>query len=163
MRDRSGKPKRRIQRVSLTNDTSARKIPVEVPVHGFSWESYHSKFNEAGGVTFPTPSICDLLQLRRLDGAFDFVDRSGRVGATYRVLKNPNGRANFLFLREDLLRQYLDSTKTTLAWLLWGERRFQHEYERKNEKLIRDRGCYENHNFIHRGAVAWCPEPLSYL
>jgi hypothetical protein len=44
-------------------------IPVEVPVHRFGWESYHSELNQVGGVVVPAPALCEHARLsnRRAD------------------------------------------------------------------------------------------------
>ncbi len=57
--------------------------------------------------------------------------------------------ANFLYIRTDLLRQYLSNTEQTLVWLLWGERRFDVSHHNMVEQLREDYQAYAN---VHKQA-----------
>jgi hypothetical protein len=78
------------------------------------------------------------------------VDRKGAVGSVFRQLPGSweHARGHLLYLRKDLLEQYLDQTNQHLVWLMWGERRIHHG------SLEKFRGRFEElwmcHKHIHR-------------
>ena len=97
---------------------------IEVPVQSYSWESYHSSLNQAGGIDFPTPELCQRLGLQYQNGEPDLYDLDG-VASIFRTLKSDadNLRGNLSYLRKDLFKKYLAETEQTFMWILWGERR----------------------------------------
>ena len=114
---------------------------IEIPVQSYSWESYHSTLNQAGGIDFPTPELCQRLGLKYHNGDPDLYDLNG-VASIFRTFKsdNDNLRGNLSYLRKDLFKKYLAETEQTFMWILWGERRQNYnggvevyEYFRTNE------------------------------
>jgi hypothetical protein len=103
---------------------------VEVPVHRWSWESYHSALNQVSGVEFPAAALCDQLGLVNHNGSFDLRDQAGRQASVYREFEvaDRHGHSNLLYLRKDLLEQYLAVTGQTLVWVPWGERTIHHRH-----------------------------------
>jgi hypothetical protein len=97
---------------------------VEVPVHSWSWESYHSVLNQVSGIDFLAPALCEKLGLVNHADTFDLWDRSGRQASVYREFDVADrfGGSSLLYLRQDLLEQYLEFTKQVLVWIPWGER-----------------------------------------
>lgn len=97
---------------------------VEVPVQSYSWESYHSSLNQAGGIDFPNPELCQRLDLKYHNGDPDLYDIHG-VASIFRTFKpdDENLEGHLSFLRKDLFQKYLEETKQTFIWILWGERR----------------------------------------
>jgi hypothetical protein len=61
-------------------------FPIELPVQSYSWESYHSSLNQAGGIDFPTPELCQRLGLKYHNGDPDLYDLDG-VGSIFRTFK----------------------------------------------------------------------------
>ena len=111
-RDSRGKSKRNVQSAIewWGAGKSATGIPVEVPVHEFEWESYHSQLNQVSGITFPSPSICEALNLVNHSRTLDLFDEHGNPATLYREFSRGSGtsRSRVLYLREDLLSKYLD-------------------------------------------------------
>jgi hypothetical protein len=103
---------------------------VEVPVHRWSWESHHSDLNQVSGVEFVTPALAENLGLVNYKSTFDLWDRTGRQATVYREFDVAKrfGNSNLLFLRKDLLEDYLADTKQTLIWIPWGERTLHYRY-----------------------------------
>jgi hypothetical protein len=97
---------------------------VEVPVHRWSWESYHSSLNQVSGIDFLAPALCEKLGLVNHNGTFDLWDRRGRQASVYREFDVVDrfGDSRLLYLRQDLLEQYLSLTEQVLVWIPWGER-----------------------------------------
>lgn len=97
---------------------------IEVPVQGWSWESYHSSLNQVSGIDFLAPALCEKLGLVNHADTFDLWDRSGRQASVYREFDVADrfGNSSLLYLRLDLLEKYLALTKQVLVWVPWGER-----------------------------------------
>ena len=125
LRSRSGKARRNVQ-LSFERWAGMRRpsgISIEVPVHEFGWESYHSFANQAGGVETPAPALCEQLHLTNRPQRFDLYDMNGRQATLYRrVTGNANGW--LFYMRASALRKYLESTAQRLVWVIWGERNF---------------------------------------
>jgi hypothetical protein len=103
---------------------------VEVPVHRWAWESYHSALNQVSGVEFPAAALCDRLGLVNHNGSFDLWDQTGRQASVYRefAVADRNSGSSVLYLRQDLLEQYLSLTGQTLVWIPWGERTLHYKH-----------------------------------
>ena len=97
---------------------------IEVPVQSYSWESYHSSLNQAGGIDFPNPELCQRLNLKYHNGDPDLYDIHG-VASIFRTFKADVGnlKGHLSYLRKDLFQKYLTETGQTFIWILWGERR----------------------------------------
>ncbi|BFM36079.1 hypothetical protein [Acinetobacter towneri] len=129
-------------RVNL-DEWDASSFLIEVPVQSYSWESYHSSLNQAGGIDFPNPELCQRLGLKYHNGDPDLYDFDG-VASIFRTLKSSdeNLKGHLLYLRKDLFQKYLIETGQTFVWILWGERGQNykgdeeiHEYFRTNQHL----------------------------
>ncbi len=150
MRDESGAVQRNLQQAfSYRAGGEWIGIPVEIPIWDWNWESYHSQLNQISGITIPSPSICESLSLTNRRGEWDFYDSDGNVATLYRAshMDDKSIKANFLYIRTDLLRQYLVDTEQTLLWLLWGERGFDESHFDMVEQLRSD---YQVHANIHK-------------
>jgi hypothetical protein len=150
MRDESGRVHRNLQQAfSYWADGDWTGIPVEIPIWDWEWESYHSQLNQVSGITTPSPSICESLRLTNRRGDWDLYDSNGNVATIYREasMVDKSLIANFLYIRSDLLRQYLFDTEQTLLWLLWGERGFEESHFDMVEQLNNDYQAYAN---IHK-------------
>jgi hypothetical protein len=62
----------------------SRGIPIEVPGHEFSWESYHGTMNQSvsGGVA--APALCEALGLVNHARRLDLYERRSRPASLYR-------------------------------------------------------------------------------
>jgi len=105
------------------------EVKVEVPVHRWTWEGYHSSLNQVSGVIFPAPALCEALDLRNHTPAFDLWDRHGRRATVYREFDVADrfGGSHLLYMRRDLLHKYLQSTGQVLVWIPWGERTLHYD------------------------------------
>lgn len=116
---------------------------VEVPVHRWSWESYHSSLNQVSGIDFPAPALCEKLGLVNHAGTFDLWDRSGQQASVYREFDVAGrfGNSSLLYLRQDLLEEYLSLTGQVLVWIPWGERTLNYklfEHGRPQTPAVRE-------------------------
>lgn len=102
---------------------------VEVPVHRWSWESYHSELNQVSGIEFVAPKLCETLGLVNHSNTFDMWDRTGRQATVYRAFNVADRFSNssLLYLRQDLLEKYLSLSDQVLVWIPWGERTLHHK------------------------------------
>ena len=117
-----------------------KKISVMVPVRNFSWESYHSKLNQAGGATVVNKEIAYWLKLHIEPQGFSLFDKQGKQ-ASFSIKHGStwtNGHS-LVYLREDLLRKYLEKNDKCLVWLIWGERQFEpkNSYSSGGEKELK--------------------------
>jgi hypothetical protein len=130
-------------------------VPVEIPVHEFAWESYHSELNQVSGTTILAPALCEQFSLSNRQGEWDLYERSGRLATVYREFKGPNDNfeSRLMYLRADLMASYL-SSGLDLVWLIWGERNFH-----RHDSELRD--AFSGHTHIHRRASQWKPETLA--
>ncbi len=99
------------------------EIPVELVSHYYSWESYHSVTNQAGGLPVPAVTLAEAFDLRVVPASLDWCDRQGRRASL--TLAPPEGfkdRGHLLYFREDLIREYCDKHDYELIWVVWGER-----------------------------------------
>jgi hypothetical protein len=94
-------------------------IKIELPTYRYLWESYHSMENQIGSVDFVAPALCNTLGLRNRGNSADLVDPSGATASLYRVFGS-SLRSDVLYLREDLVRKYLDETGQVIVWVVWG-------------------------------------------
>lgn len=105
-------------------------IPVEIPVRRWAWESYHSELTQISSVVFPAPAICESLGLVNTNCSPDLRDSRGRVATLGREWPNERdgvfaSQANYI--REELIREYLEETAQQLVWITWGERTLHYE------------------------------------
>ncbi len=130
-------------------------ISVEVPVHRFAWESYHSPLNQVSGITVLAPALCEQLRLTNRQGEWDFYDEAGDVATTYREFKAEENtfRSYLLYLQTNLMVNYLDQTCQTLVWCLWGERGFKHRTTLALREKLQD--LWSKYRHIHRHGLCW--------
>ncbi|MFZ2950032.1 MAG: hypothetical protein WA003_11155, partial [Desulfuromonadaceae bacterium] len=160
LRDSDGKVQRDVREAFVVHDGNRwlPGIPVEVPVYEFSWESYHSALNQVSGITVLAPALCELLCLSTRQGEWDLYDTAGRVATLYREFKTEGGstRSDLLYLRKDLMADYLVQTRQTFVWLLWGERDIEYRMAERLRGALQD--VWSAHKHIHRQSL--CLEQL---
>ena len=98
------------------------EISVEIPVHRFEWESYHSSLNELGGLPVPAITIAEAFDLRGGPNSLNWCDSEGRPASLTASAPSDFKWGNLLYLREDLMRRYCDEHDYELVWIVWGER-----------------------------------------
>lgn len=134
-------------------------VRIELPSIQFSWESYHSTYNDFLGFDLPAPSLIQRLGLASKNREIDFYDASGRPGTLYREAGDgwKGNRHGLLYVRADLLRRYLKQTRQVLVWCNWGERDWLKKMEGHVliENPARQR-IYQAHGHIHRSFAQWC-------
>lgn len=146
---------------SLNHKSKMRHVPgvsLEIPFIHFGWESYHSAQNTYSDFNLPAPSLIQNLGLASKNREIDFYDSTGRPGTLYRESGNgwKGDRHSLLYVRADLLRNYLAATKQVLVWCNWGERDWAHKMDGHNRihESSRQR-IYEAHGHIHRIFLLW--------
>lgn len=127
-------------------------VSVEIPVHGISWESYHSVVNDYSGFDVPTPAISNYLELSYRNQSVELFDRNGKRSTIFLRMKDPDSYhgTHLIYIRKDLLDLYLKHTGQTIIWAVWGERDTNYKAldQRKSETSIGR--IYEEHKHIHR-------------
>jgi hypothetical protein len=157
LRDEGGKAKRNEEDAFSRHDGRRwlRGIKVEIPSHTFSWESYHSRLNQVSGVDVPAPALCDRLGLRNRQGQWDFYDPLGNLATVYREFKDTQDSfgSSLLYLRADLMAEYLSEGDLDLLWFVWGERGFYYKDAPKLNSELHN--LFEGHREIHRHSAKW--------
>jgi hypothetical protein len=85
----------------------------------FEWESYHSVTNQAKG-TIPCKQICSGLDLVIIPQTLNMGTREGEVVTQNLSYSESSWRntQDFLFVREDYLKQFLEAGKIQMVWIL---------------------------------------------
>lgn len=160
LRGPNGKAKRDHRRAFVLHDGKRwlPGIPIEAPAYRFSWESYHSTLNQVSGITVPAPALCEQLRLSNRRGEWDLYDRTGHLATVYREFKADTDtfRSSFLYLRADLMTDYLARTGQTLIWFVWGERELEHQTLLALSDKFQD--IYSQQGHIHRRSSLWTPQ-----
>ncbi len=115
------------------------KVQVEIPVHRFAWESYHSAQNQVSGFSVPSLKILLDLELVNSGDGFKFLDTKGNLAAFAleinmgsQNLHSPKGT----YIRKDLLIKHLKKSNSSLVWLIWGERTITSDRFKDNSEII---------------------------
>lgn len=97
----------------------AGKVEVEILAHKYAWESYHSEMNRAGSARVPSRLFSTHFDLRSAPQSFNqFLPDGSPAAITLSGVDGLDG--DILYLREDLLLQYVD--ERTIVWFAFGER-----------------------------------------
>jgi hypothetical protein len=95
------------------------EVEVEVLGHGYTWESYHSEMNCAGSTRVPSRPFSHRFDLHSKAQSFDqFLPDGSRATVTLSGIDGFEGE--LLYIREDLLHQYVDDR--SIIWFAFGER-----------------------------------------
>ena len=122
------------------------EIPVEIPVHRYSWESYHSSVNKAGPNPVPAVTFAEAFDLRTVPNSLDWCDAAGRLAS--RTLSAPSRFkwGHLLYLREDLIERYCKEHDFELVWIVWGERRlFSADYSTEMPEWVYEAYATNSH------------------
>jgi hypothetical protein len=99
--------------------SEADAVEVEVVAHGYAWESYHSEMNRAGSTIVPSQPFSHRFDLRSSAQSFDqFLADGSKATVTLSGVDGLEGQ--LLYIREDLLKQYVDDR--AIIWYAFGER-----------------------------------------
>lgn len=125
-------------------------VKVEIPIHEINWESYHSPENQGGTADFLAPALCDFLKLKNKGNSQDLVDQKGKPASLYRYFKNDPDywKSNLMYIRKDLLKEYLKHTGQKLVWFVWGERDFKTETLQEMREEIH--ALWEKYPHVHK-------------
>ena len=106
----------------VLNVGDQQQISVEIPVHRYSWESYHSSVNEAGGYPVPATTLAEAFDLRAMPNSLDWCDPEGRRASLTLAAPSSFKSGHLLYIREDVIREYCDAHDYEFVWFVWGER-----------------------------------------
>ena len=108
-----------VEREEVKQET--KKFQVLVPVRVYHWESYHSIVNPPQSVTVLARQLMKSLKLCGQPQTFDLFSTDGRRASIVFEHEQKN-RQDFIYLRQDLLSEYLETNRLKLIWAIWGER-----------------------------------------
>ncbi len=99
--------------------TGTQSVEVEVLAHDYAWESYHSEMNRTGSALVPSQPFSAHFKLCGVAQSFDQVLPDGSPATI--TLSGVDGLVgNVVYIREDLLRQYVAGR--AIVWFAFGER-----------------------------------------
>jgi len=132
-------------------------VEIEIPIHSYGWESYHSIVNDYSGFHIPAPAISDYLGLNYRNHSVELFDRQGKKATAYLSSKDDEHfySSKLLYLRKDLLERYLSHTNQVLIWAIWGERDINYKLNEQRNADANAHGVYEKHQQIHRSLTAY--------
>jgi hypothetical protein len=107
--------------------------PALIPVCDFHWESSRSAANNVSHATTLAKEIALDLQLIGQPQTFDLATSTG-VKATCDVSDHSddfNNSQSLFYLREELLRDFLEENELSLIWAVWGERQYSSDQVNK--------------------------------
>jgi len=125
------------------------KYNVLIPVHDFN-----SVKNTAGYATILAKEIASDLKLIGQAQTFDLFTIDG-VKATFGLSEHINFRnsQSLFYMREELLKKYLEKNKLTLIWAMWGEREYPLDtFHKLSNKTKHPEETYSIYSFIKRYA-----------
>lgn len=98
-------------------------MSVELLSHSIDWASHRSPANDSLGCSVPSKLFSSRFNLLTDASNWAYYDEHGKV-ATLTLSPPGNCRegGNILFMREDLVREYCESSDSTLVVVCWGER-----------------------------------------
>ena len=102
------------------------KFNALIPICEFGWEGYQTAASDAGHATTLAKEITSDLELIGQTQTFDLFTKDG-VKATCNVSDQSNDFNNhqrMFFIRENLLKTYLEKNNLVLIWAIWGEREY---------------------------------------
>lgn len=152
LRTASGRPIRNVQLAFERWRQNRRPlgIPIEVPVHEFGWESYHSTMNQSGGFETVAPAVASALGLVNRSRRSELFDANGRQATLYCKVRNAK-YGHLLCIRRSLLRRYLQMTQQKLLWVIWGERNFSGESGIHDRERLRP--IWAEYSHIHKRLI----------
>ncbi|WP_445175019.1 hypothetical protein [Microcoleus sp.] len=97
-----------------------------IPVCDFQWESNRNAVNNVSHTTTLAKEIASDLELIGQPQTYDMVTSKG-VKATYNLSDcsdDFNNSQSLFYIREELLRDFLEKNELALIWVIWGERQY---------------------------------------
>ena len=157
-----------IQDKSVNDGAAFDKIPVRTTAFDYSWDGKYNDRNQNFHILFPAPDICGKLHLSRRGRSVDLVDMNGLPASLYRAdesrlrdAKEVKDRFQFLYLRKDLLDEYLRLTDKQLVWIIWGERENRYNWGKRkadpesDADSLKIRLAYQDHRHIHKQLIIY--------
>ena len=153
-----------IQDKSVNDGVAFDKISVRTTAFDYSWYGKYNDRNQNFHILFPAPDICGKLHLSRRGRGVDLVDMNGLPASLYRAdesrlrdAKEVKDRFQFLYLRKDLLDEYLRLTGKQLVWIIWGERENRHNWGKReaDSDSPEIQLAYQDHRHIHKRLIIY--------
>lgn len=110
-------------------DEQTNEYEVEIPVSSLGWESYHSVVNQGYHAYVLSKELCEFLELSSRPQTFDLYDKNDRTASiTLKWGEESHTFQKLIYIRKDLLENYLENGKLELIWAMWGERLYQSKH-----------------------------------
>ena len=104
------------------------KYEILIPVHRFS-RSYEQTFESGGSCTILAKQLSNQLDLIGQPQTFDLFSHDGQRATISLQSRDENEEVeknaqHFLYIRKELLDQFLTNEDLELVWIIWGERQY---------------------------------------
>lgn len=131
---------RRVQEYREVEEAVTKRIRALMPVRQNLWESYHSPLNPARGAFVSARELAEASGLWIGLPSWDMYDRAGKRATITRVWEPSwSDRQNSIYIRQDLLDQFLRKKRLNLLWVTRGERQLHYKEDEvqrlRNEKF----------------------------
>lgn len=126
----------------LIEERITEKFEVLLPTRSMSWESYHTETSKGQG-TMLAKDLAGPLGLWVDLPSTDFRDEEGgRATFTYDWGDSPyKNDGRFIYIRQDLLARFLETSGLECVWGLWGERDYPLNAYQAHERGKGERPC----------------------
>lgn len=115
-----------------------KEFEVLIPVMDYNWKSYHSPVNDAGHISVLGKEIVNHLGLINEAQTFDLFDRDGKLAAIHlKNVEDYNNNDSFVYIRKDLLDQFLAETKSQFVYTVWGEREVRLKTNERQDEFFK--------------------------
>ena len=105
------------------------KFEAMIPVCDFGWPGQQTLASDPGRACSLAKEIAQEFQLVGQPQTFDMFENDGTrvtVNVSDHGMDDHNQQSMF-FIRDDILRNYLDVHDRALIWIVWGERQYSHD------------------------------------
>ena len=139
----------RLQQYPSSVGYGANEVEVFLTARDYAWESYHSHENPLRGIPFPSKELASDLNLYVQIPSVTMAQRGSNRVATLLVLTGEpyHDSEMLLFIRQDLLGDYLSRKGLDFILFAWGERRANHVRQRDGRE---EEGNFEIKDVIHK-------------
>jgi hypothetical protein len=135
----------KIERSEVEREVSeCQFFEILVPVRNNAWEDYHSAIIPGRNVSTPAKQITEHLDLVNQPQTFDLYEDDGRLASMTFHYGEPLGAfQSFVYIRNDLLDQFLSDTGARMIYVVSGRREFYSGDFGERESFAETHNLYE--------------------
>lgn len=109
-------------RIASAEQPEFKEFKVLAPIRENHWENSLSAIIAGRNIVVPSKQIAETFGLCGQPQSFNLFEKDGRCASlTFRYGQKLTDTQRFTYLREDLLKRYLENIDGELIWVIWGE------------------------------------------